>query len=72
MGFFKRFREAQRPRCAALVVLTGGSWLGGVTGLGGNLTDCRVMVRCDSDGEALGAITGESDGTLTEVGGKRS
>ncbi len=52
-------------RCAALVDLTGGSWLGGVTGLGGDLTDCRVMVRCDSDGEALGAITGESDGTLT-------
>ena len=52
-------------RCAALVDLTGGSWLGGITGLGGDLTDCRAMVRCDSDGEALGAITGERDGALT-------
>lgn len=52
-------------RCAALVDLTGGSWLGGITGLGGDLTDCRAMVRCDSDGEALGAITGESDGVLS-------
>ena len=52
-------------RCAALVDLTGGSWLGGITGLGGDLTDCRAMVRCDSDGEALGAITGESDGALS-------
>ncbi len=51
-------------RCAALVDLTGESWLGGITGLGGDLTDCRAMVRCDSDGEALGAITGESDGDL--------
>lgn len=51
-------------RCAALVDLTGGSWLGGITGLGGDLTDCRAMVRCDSDGEALGAITGARDGTL--------
>ena len=52
-------------RCAALVDLTGGSWLGGITGLGGDLTDCRAMVRCDSDGEALGAITGERDGDLS-------
>ena len=52
-------------RCAALVDLTGGSWLGGITGLGGDLTDCRAMVRCDSDGEALGAITGARDGTLS-------
>lgn len=52
-------------RCASLVDLTGGSWLGGITGLGGDLTDCRAMVRCDSDGEALGAITGERDGALT-------
>ncbi len=52
-------------RCAALVDLTGGSWLGGITGLGGDLTDCRAMVRCDSDGEALGAITGERDGAIT-------
>lgn len=51
-------------RCAALVDLTGGSWLGGITGLGGDLTDCRAMVRCDSDGEALGAITGARDGDL--------
>lgn len=52
-------------RCAALVDLTGGSWLGGITGLGGDLTDCRAMVRCDSNGEALGAITGARDGTLS-------
>lgn len=52
-------------RCAALVDLDGGSWLGGIAGLGGDLTDCRAMVRAQGDGEYRGAIAGASDGTLT-------
>lgn len=52
-------------RCAALVDLTGQSWLGGVTGLGADITDCRSMVRADSDGEYQGAIAGQAEGTLT-------
>ena len=52
-------------RCAALTDLTGQSWLGGVTGLGADITDCRSMVRADSDGEYQGAIAGQAEGTLT-------
>ena len=52
-------------RCAALIDLTGQSWLGGVAGLGQDITDCRTMVRADSDGEYQGAIAGQAEGTLT-------
>ncbi|MGO5022505.1 hypothetical protein ACTQ4E_05340 [Lawsonibacter sp. LCP25S3_G6] len=53
-------------RCAALTDLTGQSWLGGVTGLGQDISNCRTMVRADSDGEYQGAIAGQAEGTLTE------
>ena len=52
-------------RCAALTDLTGGSWLGGVAGLGGTLTDCRAMVRAQGEGEYRGAVAGQADGTLS-------
>lgn len=52
-------------RCAALTDLTGQSWLGGVAGLGQDITDCRTMVRANSDGEYQGAIAGQAEGTLT-------
>lgn len=57
--------KGKAVRCAALVDLTGQSWLGGVTGLGQDITDCRTMVRADSDGEYQGAIAGQAEGTLT-------
>lgn len=52
-------------RCASLVDLTGGSWLGGIAGLGDDLTDCRSMVRASGDGEYWGAIAGQADGQLS-------
>ena len=52
-------------RCAALVDLNGQSWLGGVAGLGKDLTDCRSMVQAQGDGEYRGAIAGEATGTLS-------
>lgn len=52
-------------RSAALTDLTGQSWLGGVAGLGGDLTDCRSMVRAQGDGEYQGAVAGQSEGTLS-------
>lgn len=52
-------------RCAALVDLDGGSWLGGIAGLGGTLTDCRAMVRAQGDGEYRGAVAGQSEDALT-------
>ena len=52
--------------CAALTDLTGQSWLGGVAGLGQDISDCRTMVRADSDGEYQGAIAGQAEGTLSE------
>lgn len=51
-------------RCAALVDLKGQSWLGGVAGLGQDMTDCRTMVRANSSGEYLGAIAGQAEGEL--------
>lgn len=52
-------------RCAALVDLDGESWLGGIAGLGGALTDCRSMVRAQGDGEYRGAIVGQAEDELT-------
>lgn len=52
-------------RCAALTDLTGQSWLGGVAGLGQDISDCRTMVRADSDGEYQGAIAGQAEGALS-------
>ena len=52
--------------CAALVDLTGGSWVGGITGLGADISGCRAMVRDKGDGEYRGAIAGQSDGELTD------
>lgn len=57
--------SASVVRCAALVDLDGGSWLGGIAGLGGTLTDCRAMVRAQGDGEYRGAIAGQSEDSLT-------
>lgn len=51
-------------RSAALTDLSGEGWIGGVAGLGKDMTNCRVMVRCQSFGEYSGAIAGETDGTL--------
>lgn len=53
-------------QCAALTDLTGQSWLGGVAGLGQDISNCRTMVRADSDGEYQGAIAGQAEGTLSE------
>ena len=53
-------------RCAALTDLTGQSWLGGVAGLGQDVSQCRTMVRADSDGEYQGAIAGQAEGALSE------
>lgn len=57
--------QGKVERCAALVDLTAQSWLGGVAGLAQDITDCRTMVRADSDGECQGAIAGQADGTLS-------
>ena len=46
MGFFKRFREAQRPRCAALVAAAGSSArMGGVNKLMEPLDGVPVLAR---------------------------
>ena len=51
--------------CATLVDLTGQSWLGGITGLGKDLSSCRAMVQAAGEGEYRGAIAGEATGALT-------
>ncbi len=51
-------------RSAALIDLSGEGWIGGVAGLGKDMTNCRVMVHCQSFGEYSGAIAGETDGIL--------
>lgn len=53
-------------RCAALVDLTGESWLGGIAGLGQDISSCRSMVQADSQGEYLGAIAGQAKGNLSD------
>ena len=53
-------------RCAALVDLTGESWLGGIAGLGQDISGCRSMVQADSQGEYLGVIAGQAEGDLSD------
>lgn len=53
-------------RCAALVDLTGESWLGGIAGFGQDISGCRSMVQADSQGEYLGAIAGQAEGDLSD------
>lgn len=53
-------------RCAALVDLSGESWLGGIAGLGQDISGCRSMVQADSQGEYLGAIAGQAEGNLDD------
>lgn len=52
-------------RCAALADLSGGSWLGGIVGKAGALTDCRAMVTAKGEGECRGAIAGEAGDDLS-------
>ena len=52
-------------RCAALVDLSGGGWLGGIAGKAGTLTDCRAMVTAQGEGECRGAIAGETGDDLS-------
>lgn len=52
-------------RCACLIDISGDSWLGGIAGLGNDISCCRAMVTCQSEGEYLGAIAGQAEGTLT-------
>lgn len=51
-------------RCAALADLKGESWVGGIAGFGDDISNCRSMIRSESDGEYQGAIAGETEGTL--------
>ena len=53
-------------RCAAIADLTGVSYVGGITGLAGDLTSCRAMAEISADGEWIGAIAGTGDGVLTD------
>ena len=49
---------------AARCVLTACDNVGGITGQGGDLTDCRAMVTVDADGEQLGSVSGWTEGEL--------
>ena len=44
---------------AAKCLIEGDSHVGGVAGTGFTITDCRTMVRINSEGEYIGAIAGE-------------
>lgn len=52
--------------CNCLCDLTGNDYVGGVAGLGKNLSNCRAMVRLYSDGECLGAIAGNAGGDILD------
>ena len=51
-------------QCDALCDLTGSDYVGGIAGLGANLSGCRSMVRIFSEGECLGAIAGDANGDI--------
>lgn len=50
--------------CDALCDLSGNDYVGGIAGLGKNLSSCKAMVRIKSEGECLGAIAGDADGDI--------
>ncbi len=51
--------------CWVKCALTGKDYVGGIAGLGGDLTGCRAMADLRADGEFIGAVAGSADGTLT-------
>lgn len=52
--------------CDSLCDLTGSDYVGGIAGLGTNLSGSRSMVRIESEGECLGAIAGDADGDIVD------
>ena len=53
-------------QCASLVQLSGESWIGGIAGLGQDITGCGAMVQGGGSGEYCGAIAGQATGTLSD------
>lgn len=51
---------------AAKCLLEGDSHVGGIAGTGYTITDCRTMVRIESDGEYIGAIAGEINDSIDD------
>lgn len=51
---------------AAKCLIEGDSNVGGIAGKGYTITDCRTMVRIDSEGEYIGAIAGQIADELDE------
>lgn len=48
----------------AKCALEGEEYVGGIAGLGSDVIDSRAMVTIDAEGECLGAIAGDADGTV--------
>ena len=51
--------------CWARTVLSGGKYVGGVTGQGGDLVDCRAWAHVDSAREYAGAVAGWTEGLVS-------
>ena len=63
-GIAGRCERGNVSGSTARCVLAACDNVGGITGKGGNLTDCRAMVTVDADGEQLGSISGWTEGEL--------
>ena len=50
--------------CWARSVLSGGKYVGGVSGLGGDILDCRAWAHVDSAREYAGAVAGWTEGMV--------
>lgn len=52
-------------RSWAQAVLSGHAYIGGIAGLGGDLSDCRALAEVADGTEYVGAVAGASDGVLS-------
>lgn len=51
--------------CWAKSKLTGEDYVGGIVGLGKDLSGCRALADIEAEGECVGAVAGDADGELT-------
>ncbi|MEG1491322.1 MAG: GLUG motif-containing protein [Oscillospiraceae bacterium] len=52
-------------QCNVLCDLSGSDNIGGIAGSGSSITNCRSMVRIESEGECLGAVAGNANGEIS-------
>lgn len=65
VGGIAGLSEATIVHCEAKCDLSGGNYIGGIVGSGEDVSNCATMVRVTEGDEFIGAIAGETTGSVT-------